>query len=92
MKVRPKLVVVNRELAGLSKIIRDFDEKNSEDDKPVFTKKVGFYLDGLQFDSSKVLDGIDDEIKAVKSEMEQMNQLNLEKIKSLVEIISLSEK
>ncbi len=90
MKVRPKLVVVNRELAGLSKIIRDFDDKNSEDGKPVFTKTVGFYLDGLQFDSGKVLDGLDDEIKAVKSEMEQIHQLNLQDLRSWMERVSLS--
>jgi hypothetical protein len=68
LKVRPKLLIVNRELAGLSKIIRDFDDKNSEDCKPVFTKKVGFYLDGLQFDSGKVLDGLEDEIAGAKRE------------------------
>jgi len=91
LKVRPKLVVVNRELAELSKIIREFDEKNSEDGKPVFTKKVGFYLDGLQFDSGKILGGLDDEIKAVKSEMEQMHQLNLEELKSWMERFSISK-
>ncbi len=91
MKVRPKMVVVNRELVELSKIIRDFDEKNSEDSKPVFTKTVGFYLNILQFDSVKILGGLEDEIKAVKIEMEQMHQLNLEELKSWMERISLSK-
>jgi hypothetical protein len=57
----------------------------------VFIKTVGFYLDGLQFDSGKVLGGLDDEIEAVKIEMEQMHQLNLEELKSWMERISLSK-
>jgi hypothetical protein len=57
----------------------------------VFTKTVGFYLDGLQFDSGKILGGLDGEIKAVKSEMEQIHQLNLEELKSWIERINLSK-
>ena len=59
-------------LEETSKIIRDFDKNNSEDGKPVFTKTVGFYLEELQFDSAKVLDGLDDEIRALKREKKQM--------------------
>ena len=56
------MVVVKRELAKISKIIRDFEDENSQVGMPVFAKTVGFYLDGLQFDSAKVLGGLDDEI------------------------------
>ncbi len=64
--------MVKRELAEISKIIRDFDDNNSEDGKPVFTKTIGFYLDELKFDSGKVLGWFEDEIKAVKSEKNQI--------------------
>ncbi len=91
IKVKPKMVVVKRELAKISKIIRDFEDENSEVGMPVFSKTVGFFLDGLQFDSAKVLGGLDDEIQELKREGEKMHQLNLEKIKSLMERVSLSE-
>ena len=68
MKVRPKIVIVNRELAKISSIIKDFDDKNSEDGKPVFFKTVEFYLNELTFDLNKIMGGIDEEIKAVKHE------------------------
>ena len=47
MDVESKIIGVYSELDKIEKIIRDFDNKNSESGKPVFTKTVGFYLDGL---------------------------------------------
>jgi len=47
MEVESKIIGVSSELDKIEKIIRDFDNKNSESEKPVFTKTVGFYLDGL---------------------------------------------
>ena len=43
MKVRPKMVVVNRELGDMASIFRDFSDKNSDDDKPVFAKTLEYY-------------------------------------------------
>jgi hypothetical protein len=47
MDVESKIIGVYSELDKIEKIIRNFDNKNSESGKPVFTKTVGFYLDGL---------------------------------------------
>jgi hypothetical protein len=91
IKIRPKMVVVQRELGEITKIIKDFSEKNSKEGKSVFTKTISFYLDEFKLDSSKVLSGLDDEIQELKREGEKMHQLNLDKIESLMERISLSE-
>ena len=91
IKVKPKMVIVNRELADLKNMFRDFSDKNQADGKPVFTKTLGFYLDGLKFDSGTVMGGLDAEIAAVKSELDQMKNANLVMIKSLMERVNFSE-
>ncbi len=58
----------------------------------MFLKTIGFYLNELTFDSSKIIDGIEDEITAVKHEGEQLDILKLDEIRCLMERISLSEK
>ncbi len=62
------MIIVNRGLSDLASIFNDFNDKHQEDGKPVLTKTVGFYLDGLKFDSGKVLDGLEDEIAGAKRE------------------------
>jgi hypothetical protein len=66
IKVRPKIIIVNRGLSDLTSIFKDFNDKNQEDGKPVLTKTVDFYLDGLKFETGKVLDGLEDEIAGAK--------------------------
>ncbi len=85
------MVVVKRELSNMESILRDFKDKNEEDGKPLFIKTFGFYLDGLKFDFDTVMKGLDEEIAAGKREMEEMERMNLEKIKSLVERVRISE-
>ena len=70
MKVRPKMVVVNRELANMKSIFKDYNDKNQEDGKPVFTNTLEFYLNELKYNSKKVMDGLDEEITGVKRETE----------------------
>jgi hypothetical protein len=43
IKIRPKIVVVKRELTETLSILKDFNNKNLEDGKSVFTKTFGFY-------------------------------------------------
>ena len=43
MKVKPKMVMINRELAVVTGIFKDFSDKNQEDGKPFFTKTIEFY-------------------------------------------------
>ena len=59
MKLRPKMVVINRELAEITSILSEFDKNNSEDGNQVFTKPLGNYQIVLKFDSQKVMDGLD---------------------------------
>ncbi len=66
IKIRPKMVVVKRELAETLSIFKDFNNKNLEDGKSVFTKTFGFYQNGLKFDSDKLMVGLDEEIVALK--------------------------
>ena len=91
MKVRPKMVVVNRELADMKSIFKDYNDKNQEDGRPVFIKTLEFYLNELKFDSDKVMGGLDEEIKSLKREMEQMKDLNLDKMESWTKSISFSK-
>ena len=59
MKLRPKMVVINRELAEITSILSEFDKNNSEDGNQVFTKPLDNYQIVLKFDSQKVMDGLD---------------------------------
>ena len=68
IQVRPKLLIVNKALADVANIFKKHDEGG----KLKFTKKLEFYLEGLTFDSNKVICWLDEEIIFLKSEMERM--------------------
>ena len=87
IKVRPKLVLVMRELADVEKILKAFQNKHEAGGKPVFTKTPEFYFEALKFDSSKIMDALDGEIEVMKRELDKMQQLRLERIKSVQECV-----
>ena len=78
-KVRPKMVVVKRELADVAKIFRDFQNKYEQ---PVFTKGLEFYLKALEYESKTVVDGLDEEIAFHQKEIDKLEQLKLYRIKT----------
>ena len=53
----------------------------------MFTKTPEFYFEALKFNSGKIMDALDEEIEVMKRELEKMQQLRLEKIKSVQECV-----
>ena len=72
-KVKPKLIIVAKELADVIGLFKGVKSTYEAKSKQIFTKTVDFYLDALKFDASKVLAGLDDEIKVLKQEMANLN-------------------
>ena len=79
MKVKPKIA---RELADAANIFRAFQKKNEDGGRQVFTNKLEYYLDALQFDSGKVIAGLNEDIEVIKRLIEQTNYFRLTRIKS----------
>ena len=48
----------------------------------MFTKTLQFYLDALKFEPKIIVAALDHEIKVIKSELEQIYQHRLDRIKS----------
>ena len=53
----------------------------------MFTKTPEFYFEALKFDSGKIMDALDGEIEVMKRELEKMQQLKLERIKSVQDCV-----
>ena len=49
-RVRPKMVVVKRELADVVKIFKDFHDEYEEQGRPVFVKTLNYYEKLFEFD------------------------------------------
>ena len=63
-------------------LLKDFEKKHQDGDRPVFVKSFGFYLDSLNaHEFKKMLDGLEEEIEALKRETEETNKIKAEKIK-----------
>ena len=82
MRVKPKLVGASRELTDAVRILREFKNKHGAGGKLVFTKTLQFYLDELNFEPKIVMAALDQEIVAIMCELEKINQLRLDRIKS----------
>ena len=83
MRVKPKLVVASRELAGAVTILNDFENKHRVGGKTGFTQTLQFYLDALKFDQKVVMAALDQEVEAIKKELAKMEQLKMNRIKSV---------
>jgi hypothetical protein len=82
VKVKPKIFFASRELADVAKILSAFQDQNQADGRLGFSKSLEFYLKALKFESQKILDGLEEEIDTLKSEMEKLNKARLERIDS----------
>ena len=56
------MFVAGKELADVAKILTDFQNEHQDGGKPVFSRRLQFYLDAIKFESKKVIDGLDEEI------------------------------
>ena len=83
IKVNPKIAVIQKELADLEEILKTFQDDNEEDGKNIFAKTIDYHLDGLKFDPNRVVNGLDEEIALVKSEMQVASLFSFEEIKNL---------
>ena len=66
----------------MAKILSAFQGQHQADSRPVFTKSLEFYLKALKIESQQILDGLEEEIGTLKSEMEKLNKARLERIDS----------
>jgi hypothetical protein len=71
-------------LEEASNIIISLQKKFEAEGKPGLSKTVDFYLKELKFDPKNVMEGLDEEITAIKMETEQLNQMHVNKIKDLM--------
>ena len=92
-RIKAKSAVVTRELTEMAKIFRAFEKKYEVGGRTVFTKTLKFYLDALsQFDLQKIKDGLEEEVRLMKSEMDEMTKIKVEKIKNIYEVSSNPDK
>ena len=65
-------------------LVKDFEKKNKAGGRPVFMKSLDFYLDGLKkYEYKKVLVALEEEIQALKRELEEMLKIKVDRIKIL---------
>ena len=65
-------------------LVKDFEKKNKAGGRHVFMKCLDFYLDGLKkFEYKKVLVALEEEIQALKRELEEMLKIKVDRIKIL---------
>ena len=88
-RFKAKSARVEREQTEMSTLFRDFVKKHEAAGRAVFMKDIGFYLDSInEFDYKTILAALDDEIKALKREMEDRTKIELEKIKNFQDFVS----
>ena len=67
----------------MEEILKTFQDDNEEDGKNIFAKTIDYHLDGLKFDPNRVVNGLDEEIALVNSEMQVASLFSFEEIKNL---------
>ena len=67
----------------MEEILKTFQDDNEEDGKNIFAKTIDYHLDGLKFDPNRVVNGLDEEIALVKSELQVASLFSFEEIKNL---------
>ena len=90
-QVKARLIVVKNKLKEVEDILTGLDKKHKTEGKPGLTKTIDFYIKELKFDPKTVMEGLDEEIKAVKTKTDEVNLMHVSKIKSLMERISQSK-
>ena len=60
---------------------KEFKQKHEADERVVLSNGLDSYLDALKFDSTKVLNDLDEEISVIKNEIElQRNKAKADEI------------
>jgi hypothetical protein len=76
----------------MAHLLKEFDKKHKADGRPVFLKSLDFYLDSLNaFEFKKMLMALDEEIQALKRELEESNKFELDIIKNFEEFMGSPE-
>ena len=82
-RIKAKTATVEREQAEMVSIFSDFVKKHEAGGRPVFIKKINFYLDSLdKHDYKNIRAALKEEIQALKREMEERNKIELVRIKN----------
>ena len=62
-------------------MLEEFEKKHQAGGRPVFIKSLGFYRDSLNaFEYKKILAGLEEEIQALKNELEKTSKMQMERI------------
>ena len=92
-RFKAKSARVEREQTEMQEMFKDFVKKHEAHGRAVFVKTLSFYLDSLnKNDFRKILEALDEEIKALKSEMEERAVIEVEKLEKLQKFMSSPDK
>jgi hypothetical protein len=73
-------------------LLKEFEKKHKVGGRPVFLKSLDFYLDSLNaFEFKKIMVALDEEIQALKRELEESNKFELDIIKNFEEFMGSPE-
>ena len=70
-------------IADAVKLLTDFQIKHGAGGKTVFSQTLQFYLDALKFDPKIIVIALENEINVIKSELDKIKQLRMDRIKSV---------
>ena len=77
----------------MANILKDFVKKQEARGRTALIKSLKFYLDSLdEFDFTKILAALKEEILASKRETEDVTKIEMERIKSYEELLSKPDK
>ena len=69
-RIKAKSARISKEKTEMENMLKEFEQKHKDDGRPVFINSLKFYLDSLDaFEFKKIMEGLEEEIKALKREM-----------------------
>ena len=76
----------------MKNLLKEFEQKHKACGRPVFIKSLDFYIESLKaFEFKKILVGLEEEIEALKKEMEDRTVTEVNMIKNIEDFKSLQD-
>ncbi len=90
--IKASTMKVTKEQMNMMNILKDFVKRQEARGRTALIKTLKFYLDSLdQFDFTQILTGLKEEIQASKRETDEITKIEMDRIKSLKELLSSPE-
>ena len=87
-RIKAKIAKVQKEKAEMENMLKDFEQKLKNGGRPVLIKGLKFYLDSLDaFEFKKMIVGLEEEITALKREMEETHKNKVDMINNFKEFM-----